>query len=139
MKILTEEQNSFSLILETGEDFIEILQNFCAERNIKSGWLEAVGSASALELSYYDRKKKSYDAVEFSEDVEILNITGNAALKEDKIFIHAHGVFGRWDMSTFGGHVNKCMISATCEVHLWAGNHVMKRKFDKHTGLYLLE
>ncbi|OGZ60648.1 MAG: hypothetical protein A2932_00420 [Candidatus Spechtbacteria bacterium RIFCSPLOWO2_01_FULL_46_10] len=138
MKIIQEYNNSYTVRLDPGEEFIKTLQDFCEKKGIYAGSLEAVGSAKELQLACYNLGRKEYEMKDFSEFVEILNVTGNVALKEGKVFVHAHGVFGRADMTTFGGHVNKCVISATAEVVLRAGEGEVKREFDETTGLYLL-
>ena len=139
MEIVKKENNTYFLRLDPGEEFISSLRDFCVENEIKSGWLEAIGSTKDLELAYFNLDKKDYDTTDFTEFLEILTITGNVALKDGEPFVHAHGLFGRADMSTIGGHVNRCVISATCEVMLHAGEGEIRRKFDDETNLHLLK
>lgn len=138
MKLISQENNRYTLRLDPGEEFIAAIQAFCEERGIKNAWFSALGSAKELELAYYNLERKEYQPKAIQEDVEILNITGNIALKEGKVFCHAHGVFSRADMSTLGGHINLCVISATCEVQLDAREGDAQRTFDETIGLHIL-
>ncbi|MDX1607724.1 MAG: PPC domain-containing DNA-binding protein [Candidatus Spechtbacterales bacterium] len=139
METIKKENNTYFLRLDPGDEFISSVRDFCIENKINSGWLEAIGSTKDLELAYFNLDKKDYDTTDFAEFLEILTISGNIALKDEKPFVHAHGLFGRADMSTIGGHVNRCVISATCEVMLHAGEDKMRREFDDETNLHLLK
>ena len=138
MKLINKNKNKYIIRLDNGEEFINSLQNFCEKENIKVGWIQAIGSAQDINLAYFDTNLKDYEIKEFKEFLEIVTITGNIALKENKIFLHAHGLFSREDMSIIGGHIHRCVISATCEIVLFIGEGEMKREFDDETGLYLL-
>jgi uncharacterized protein len=139
MKLISQNQDHYTVRLDPDEELIATVQAFCEERGIQHAWLSALGSAKELELAYYDLEHKEYQPVALQERVEIVNITGNIALKEGKAFCHAHGTFSRADMSTLGGHINRCAISATCEVRLEAGEGEVRRTFDETTGLHILE
>src|SRR3990167_1752519 len=80
-------------------EFINSIQNFCEKEGIKVGWLAAIGSTQDLDLAYFDTELKEYEIKKFKEFLEIVSITGNITLKENKVFCHAHGLFGREDMS----------------------------------------
>ncbi|MEX2144865.1 MAG: PPC domain-containing DNA-binding protein [Candidatus Spechtbacterales bacterium] len=138
MRLVEKHKNSYILRLDPGEEFISVIENFCAENNIFSGWVQAVGSTKALNLAFYELGEKKYKTSAFNEFLEILSVTGNIAKKEGKIFVHAHGVFGRSDMSVIGGHIKKCVISATGEIMIHAGKNEMHRELDEETGLHLL-
>lgn len=138
MKIINKKDEIYTLRLDTKEELIDTLQNFCEHHGIHFGWFEAIGSTRELQLAYFNVEKMQYVAKDLIEFLEILNITGNIALKEGKVFAHAHGIFSRADMSTLGGHVNSCVISQTAEVVLRASIGEVKREFDEEAGLHLL-
>lgn len=138
MQTIKKSGNLYVLRLEPEEEFISVIQNFCKENGVHSAWLEAVGSTKDLELAYFNLDKKDYDTSVFVEFLEVVNITGNIALQDNKPFCHAHGIFSRPDMSTVGGHVVRCVVSATLEVSLRVLEGEMNRKFDEETNLHLL-
>lgn len=147
MKLINKTKNLYTLRLDPNEEFISSVQDFCSLNNIGNAWLKAIGSVKELELAYFNVEKKDYDTISFNEFLEIVNITGNisrrvlpsgSATKEGRT-LHAHGIFSRADMATLGGHIMKCVISATAEITLQVGEGEMKRTFDEETGLYLLK
>lgn len=138
MEIVNKTKHTYIVRLDPGEEFIVAMQNFCLENKIQSAWLFALGATNGITLAFFDTGKKEYKTKEFQEPLEILNLSGNIALKDNKPFCHAHGMFSRADMSTIGGHIMRCVISATCEVRLEVGEGAIKREFDERTGLYLL-
>ena len=138
MQLVSQHDSSYILRLEAGEEFITAIENFCNEKKIYSAWLEALGSSKDLELAFYELEKRQYKTERFGQPMEILTITGNISKKEDTAFCHAHGIFGRPDMSTVGGHINRCVISATAEVVIRSGSEEINRNLDEKTGLHLL-
>lgn len=138
MNTVYKDKNKYILRLDKGEEFINSIQNFCEKEGIKVGWLAAIGSMQDLDLAYFDTELKEYEIKKFKEFLEIVSITGNIALKEDKVFCHAHGLFSKEDMSVIGGHIHRCVVSSTCEVVIFIGEGELKREFNDETGLYLL-
>ena len=124
--------------INPGEELRDKIEKFCAENNIKTAWINALGSSEELELAYYNLSNKEYETKIFNERLEIVALVGNVALKGDKPFAHIHGTFSRPSMEVIGGHINKCVISATCEVSIWPSEKILERKYDGQTGLHLL-
>jgi predicted DNA-binding protein with PD1-like motif len=124
--------------INPGEELRDKIEKFCAENNIKTAWINAIGSCEEAELAYYNLDKKEYETKIFSERLEIVTAMGNISLKDNKNFAHFHGTFSRANMEVIGGHINKCVISATCEVCIWPSEESMTRKYDDQTGLNLL-
>lgn len=46
---------------------------------------------------------------------------------------------GQDDFSTFGGHLNECRISGTCELHLIKFPESIGRQYDPVTGLNIYD
>jgi uncharacterized protein len=138
MKAILRNQGISILRFDSGEDVILELLNYCTEKGITAAFFSGLGACGEILLSYYDLQTKSYVDRSFSEDLEIISLTGNVAVLNGNHVIHAHGVFSRRDYSTLGGHINKLVVSATCELHLTELEGSMERKFDKKTGLNLL-
>lgn len=139
MKVIKESFNFYILRLDPDEELVKEVQNFCEQNSINAGWVNALGSAKDVDLAFFDTKLKDYDIKNFKEFLEIVSVTGNVVLKEGKPFLHVHGVFGRQDMNLIGGHIHRCIISATAEVAIFAGEGEIHREFNDASGLYLLE
>jgi predicted DNA-binding protein with PD1-like motif len=139
MEVIKRSPNFYILRLDPDEELVKEIQDFCGENFINTGWINVLGSAKSVDLAFFDTELKDYDIRNFEEFLEIVSIEGNIALKDDKPFLHAHGVFGRGDMSTIGGHIHRCVVSATAEAAIFVEDGKTRREFDKTSGLYLLE
>ncbi|MCH8315295.1 MAG: DNA-binding protein, partial [Planctomycetes bacterium] len=146
MELVSTSKDFYILRLDPGEELRQEVEKFCKEQGINAAWVNALGSCKELELAYYNLEKKEYETKTFSERLEIVTAVGNIALKDgesldktqDLPFIHIHGTFSNSSMSVIGGHINRCIISATCEVSLWKSERAIRRKYDEFTGLHLM-
>lgn len=129
----------YMLRLESGEPAIEKLTAFLSNEGIEFAFLSAAGAMRSVQLGYWNAGRRSYDYTDFNEQVEVLSFQGNAALKDDKPFLHVHGVFGRPDFSVVGGHVKEGRVHPTLEVWLRIEAATVRRKQDSATGLDLLD
>ena len=106
---------------------------------IEFAFLSAAGALQSVRLGYWNASARAYDYRDFNEQLEVLSFQGNAALKDDKPFLHVHGVFGRPDFSVIGGHVKDGRVHPTLEVWIRTEDARVRRKRDPVTGLDLLE
>lgn len=139
MKIILQEGNQYVLRFDRGEEVIEALRQFCQREKIDAGSFHGLGACSYLKLAFYHLETKKYSEKEFTEDLEIANVTGNVALFEGDLIVHMHGTFSDENMAAFGGHVMAMKIGGACEILLTKFNQPMTRKPDGITGLKLLE
>lgn len=98
-----------------------------------------LGSAKAVEMSYYDLAKKEYIKKIFEEPLEVLDIHGNIAKKDSEVVLHLHGSFSRTDFSTVGGHIHEMETSGTMEVFIHKIEGTLTRAQDASTGLNVLQ
>lgn len=138
MNIIAAEGKRYVLNLARGEELFLVLASWCQEKKIEGATLTGLGAASNLEIAYYNLETKTYERQIITEDVEILSLTGNVAMLGEKTALHIHGVFGRRDLSTFGGHVFALTVSGACELHIEIFESSMTRAHDEVTGLNLL-
>lgn len=138
MKIILQKENISIITVERNGEFIEELTNYCDKNKIHAAYLTAIGACGNLKLAYYNLETKQYEDHEYTNDMEICGIIGNVALVDGKPFIHAHGTFGKQDMSVIGGHIRSMKISATCEVRLEVLTGKIERNYDEITGLKLM-
>lgn len=108
------------------------------EEGIQTASVVAIGGVSELALAYFDHKEKSYEERRFEEFLEVTSLAGNITLKDGKPFLHAHGNFGRRDLSVVGGHIMSAVVFPLLEVTLDPTSNTAIREFDKETGLNLI-
>ncbi|NBV77607.1 DNA-binding protein [bacterium] len=137
MKQLSATESQFVLSFDRGEELFSLLLSWVSDESVRGATLTGLGAADSLEVAYYNLATKEYERHLIDEEVEILSLTGNIALLNDAPLLHIHGVFGRKDLSTFGGHLFMLRISGAGEIHLTKTNP-LKRAHDMTTGLNLL-
>ncbi len=118
-----------------GEDVVEHITAFCKENNIFSGSFHGIGACDYTALGAYSVETKEYVEEVFEGEHEIASLTGT--ITDTKVHIHA--VISDEACKAFAGHVNKMRVSATCEIHLIAGEEAISRKPDEVTGLELMD
>jgi len=138
MKIIAQDTSRFVFNAEPGEEMFTVLRQWCIESGIKGATLTGLGAASEVEIAYYNLETKSYERQIVTEDVEILSLTGNIAQLDSETLLHIHGVFGKRDLSTFGGHLFALTVSGACEIHLSTFEAQLTRSYNETTGLNLL-
>ena len=139
MKVILQDTTIVVLRFDKGEEVFEKLLSFVAEKSITAGVFTAIGASSEVVLAVYDIEKKEYHDNELAENLEIVSVIGNIGQMNDNPILHAHGTFSNKALQTFGGHIKKLVVSATCEVTLTKLDGTLTRAFDEETGLNLLE
>lgn len=125
--------------LQKGEEILSVITDLCNEKNITSGSVSAIGAVDNVVIGLYKVNEKKYYSKEYNEEMEMTNLTGNISVKDGEPYLHFHANFGREDNSVIGGHLNKAVISATCEVVIHRINGFVGRIFDNETGLNIIE
>ena len=138
MKVFLQDNQRYVLRFDKGEEVVGGLKKFLSEKQITAGTFNAIGACSMAELSYFNLETKAYENKTFNEDLEIVSLTGNSAVLGGEVALHCHGVLSGPDFVAHGGHINKLVVSATCEVFLIKLDGKMERKLDEKTGLNLL-
>ncbi len=138
MAIVAHDKEVRIVNLARGTELVTSLQTLCMEEGIHTAHFTGLGAAEMLELAYYNLSTKTYERHTLNEEVEILSLTGNICMVSEKPLIHVHGVFGRRDLSTFGGHVFSLQVSGACELHITSLQNACTRKHDPETGLNLM-
>ena len=110
---------TFILIFETGDELAEGLLRFAREQRLSAASFKAVGALSSVRLGWFSWEGKRYEpSVTLDEQVELLSLIGDVALKDGEPVVHAHAVIGKKDDTAHGGHLLNARIRPTCEVVL---------------------
>jgi len=100
--------------------------------------VEAIGGVDELRLAYFNHETKKYEEHDFREFLEVTSILGNITLKDGKQFLHAHGTFGKRDLSVVAGHVISAKIFPLLEVVITPTKNKALRRFDDELGLNVI-
>lgn len=139
MKTVHREGPYATLNIEPGEEVMACLMKYAEEHDIKAAHISGLGAAGTLDIAYYNLETKTYERTKIQENVEILSLNGNIGVKEDEsTVVHLHGVFGKRDLTTFGGHLFELVVSGAGEIHLTTYSGAIRRAYDSTTGLTLM-
>lgn len=125
--------------MDKGEDIVEQVKNVALKENIKLASISALGAINEFTVGVFKTKEKKYYANEFKGDFEIVSLTGTINTMNDEYYSHMHLSAGNAQGQVFGGHLNKAIVSATCEMVIQIINGEVDRYFDEEVGLNLLK
>ena len=137
--IVSATEQVFALIFDKGDEFVSTLTDWAKQHGVSAASFTAIGAFERATLGYFDRDKMDYDEIPINEQVEVLTLAGDIALKDDGTpKVHAHVVVGKRDGSAHGGHVLQAHVWPTLEVMLTEAPRHLVRKHDAETGLALI-
>ena len=64
-------QRTYAVILETGDEVLDCLQQFTKEQRVSAAQLTAIGALSDAKLNYFDWEQKKYLPIPVQEQVEV--------------------------------------------------------------------
>lgn len=124
--------------LPKGKDLLESLADFCHDNQVKCGVVSVVGSVANATVGYYDQSKKKYEKKVINEEMELLSLTGNVSIQDNRPQVHAHVVFAGKDYNAVGGHLMPGTKIYVCEAYIQELVGEPKvRRMDKVTKLSL--
>ena len=124
--------------LPKGKDLLESLADFCHDNQVKCGVVSVVGSVANATVGYYDQSKKKYEKKVINEELELLSLTGNVSIQDNRPQVHAHAVFAGKDFNAVGGHLRPGTKIYVCEAYVQELVGEPKvRRMDKLTKLPL--
>ena len=106
----------YILVLDRGEELLRSLIEFARHNDIDAATLHGLGAVDRVELGFYRLAAQDYERRTFAEPLEVCSLTGNISLLDGEPLPHVHGVFGRADFTTVGGHVFEAVCSITLEI-----------------------
>lgn len=131
-------EKTYALIFETGDEVMSTLTDFAKTRQLSASRLTAIGAFSDVILGYFNWDTKDYKKLPFPEQVEVLSLIGDIALKDGEPNVHVHTVVGRSDGTTLGGHLLEAHVRPTLEVILVESPAYLRKEIDPESGLALI-
>jgi predicted DNA-binding protein with PD1-like motif len=139
-KLVDEKPKTFVLVFETNDELAQGLREFASEQKLASASFKAIGALSSVKLGWLNWNTKQYEpSVSLNEQVELLSLIGDVALKDDQPQVHAHAVVGKRDGTAHGGHLLQAHIRPTCEVVLTESPAHLTKVFDPAAGIALIK
>lgn len=132
-------QNKIIVRMDKGEEILEKVREVAEKEKIKLADISALGAVSEFTVGVFDTEAKEYHANEFKGSFEIVSLTGTINTMNDEFYCHLHMSAGNEKGQVFGGHLNRAIISATCEMVITLIDGRIDRRFEKEVGLNLFQ
>lgn len=132
-------ERTFALIFDTGDEVVANLKAFAQESSLTACHFTAIGAFSDAILGFFDWEQKEYLRIPVNEQVEVLSLVGDIALKDGQPSVHAHVVLGKSNGTAHGGHLMEAHVRPTLELILVESPNHLQRTFDETTGLALID
>lgn len=131
--------NTIVVRIDKGEEILEKLKEVCEKEQVKLANVNALGAIGEFVIGLFDTAEKKYYSTEYKGDFEIVSLTGSITTLDEKFYSHIHIAAGDRENKVFGGHLNRAVVSATCEMFINVTDGMVERKFNDETGLNLLD
>jgi len=137
---IDESPKTFILVFDIGDELADGLLQFAKEQKLSAASFKAVGALSSVRLGWFSWENKRYEpSVTLDEQVELLSLIGDVAVKDGEPVVHAHAVIGKKDGTAYGGHLLKAYMRPTCEVVLTESPARLQKFIDPKSGLALIK
>ena len=127
--------NKIIVRIDRGEEILEKVKEIALKENIKLAGISALGATNDFTVGVYNVDEKKYYANEFKGSYEIVSLTGTINTMNGEFYTHIHMSAGNDKGEVFGGHLNKAMVSATCEMVIDIIDGSVDRSYDEEIGL----
>lgn len=123
--------------LDRGEEILTQVQVLAEAESIQLATVEALGAVNDFTIGVFHTQDKQYQANAFHGDHEIVSLTGTINTMDGHFYAHLHMSAGNAQGQVFGGHLNRAVVSATCEMVIRCIDGQVDRAFDPEIGLNL--
>lgn len=130
--------DSFIIRMDKGEEIVEQLTAVAARERIALAEVSALGAVGSFAAGVFYPGEKEYHANDFTGDFEIVSLTGTVTEMDGKPYLHLHMSAGDREGRVWGGHLNRAVVSATCEMVVRVLDGHVGRAFSPEIGLNLL-
>ncbi len=131
--------NTIVVRIDRGEEILEAVAELAERESIRLASISALGAVNEFTVGVFNTAEKKYYANEFSGAFEIVSLTGTINTMDGKFYAHLHMSAGNDKGEVFGGHLNRAVISATCEMIVTVIDGEVDRYHDDDVGLNLFK
>ena len=133
-------EQTWAVILETGDEAMECLRKFAAEHGLDSARITAIGAFERADLAWFDWEAKDYVPIPVREQTEVCSFLGDIVEGADgKPTVHVHVVLSRRDGSAGAGHLDSGLVRPTLEVMVTETPGHLRKRMDPEVGLPLIK
>ena len=125
--------------IDKGEEILDKIKELSLKENIKLASVSALGATNNFTVGVYKIDEKKYYSNEFKGNFEIVSLTGTINTMNNEFYTHIHMSAGNEKGEVFGGHLNRAIVSATCEMIINVIDGEVDRYHDEEIGLNLFK
>lgn len=125
--------------IDRGEEILDKIRELAIAENIKLASVTALGATNDFTVGVFNTAEKKYFANEFKGAFEIVSLTGTINTMDGQFYTHIHMSAGNDKGEVFGGHLNRAVVSATCEMTVTVIDGEVDRYRDDDVGLNLFK
>lgn len=123
--------------IDKGEEIVEQVKAIALAEEIKLASVQALGAVNDFTVGVFKTEEKKYYANSFQGNFEIVSLHGSINTMNGAYYSHLHMSAGNDQGQVFGGHLNRAVVSATCEMFIQIIDGSVDRRFDEASGLNL--
>lgn len=127
--------HTYYVRIDRGEEVMECLGAFAKKEGIRLASVSGLGAAGFVESGVYEVETKTYHSQTYEGEYEILSLIGTVTSKDGEPYLHLHISIGDGSGRAYGGHLNRAVISGTCELTIQEAEGKIDRTYDEETGL----
>jgi uncharacterized protein len=131
--------NTIVVRIDRGEEILDKIRELALKENIKLASVTALGATNDFTVGVFNTSGKKYYSNEFKGAFEIVSLTGTINTMDGQFYTHIHMSAGNEKGEVFGGHLNRAVISATCEMIVTVIDGEVDRYHDEDVGLNLFK
>lgn len=131
--------NTIVVRIDRGEEILDKIRELATAESIKLASVTALGATNDFTVGVFNTAEKKYYANEFKGAFEIVSLTGTINTMDGQFYTHIHMSAGNEKGEVFGGHLNRAVVSATCEMTVTVIDGEVDRYHDDDVGLNLFK
>lgn len=129
--------NTIIARIDKGEEILEKVKEIALKEQIKLASVSALGAVNDFTVGVFKIDEKQYKSNDFKGYYEIVSLTGTINTMDGEFYTHLHMSAGNDKGEVFGGHLNRAVVSATCEMVINVIDGMVDRAFSEEIGLNL--
>ena len=129
--------NTIVARIDRGEEILAAIREIARTEHIQLASVSALGATNDFTVGVYNMDEKQYHANDFKGNFEIVSLTGTINTMDGEFYTHLHMSAGDEKGQVFGGHLNRAVVSAVCEMVITVIDGVVDRRFSEEIGLNL--
>ena len=131
--------NTIVARIDKGEEILEKIKEIALNERIKLANINALGATSDFTVGVFKTEEKKYYSNTFKGNFEIVSLTGTINTMNGEFYTHIHMSAGNDKGEVFGGHLNRAVVSATCEMVINIIDGQVDRYLDEQIGLNIFK